>query len=80
MYVIPFSMGPVGGPISKYGVQLTDSRYVVASNRIMTRITPKVFDLIREDGGNFVKCLHSVGCPKPLESKLYTAGFRLNFV
>ena len=69
MYVIPFSMGPVGGPISKYGVQLTDSRYVVASNRIMTRITPQVFDLIQSGDGSFVKCLHSVGCPKPLQSE-----------
>ena len=67
MYVIPFSMGPVGGSISKNGVQLTDSKYVVASMRIMTRITPKVFDLIGE--GSYVKCLHSVGCPLPLESK-----------
>uniref|UniRef100_UPI000180C5F8 phosphoenolpyruvate carboxykinase, cytosolic [GTP] isoform X1 n=1 Tax=Ciona intestinalis TaxID=7719 RepID=UPI000180C5F8 len=68
MYVIPFSMGPVGGSISKYGVQLTDSRYVVASMRVMTRITPKVFDLIGED--TFVKCLHSVGCPLPLKAPL----------
>lgn len=70
MYVIPFSMGPVGGSISKYGIQLTDSRYAVASNRIMTRITPRVFDLIEKSGADFVKCLHSVGCPKPLQSKL----------
>ncbi|XP_076809533.1 phosphoenolpyruvate carboxykinase, cytosolic [GTP]-like isoform X1 [Clavelina lepadiformis] len=68
MYVIPFSMGPVGGTISKYGVQLTDSKYVVASTRIMTRITPRVFDLI--NNGDFVKCLHSVGCPKPLKREL----------
>ena len=68
MYVIPFSMGPVGGAISKNGVQLTDSKYVVASMRIMTRITPKVFDLISNE--SFVKCLHSVGCPLPLERKL----------
>uniref|UniRef100_H2YVS0 phosphoenolpyruvate carboxykinase (GTP) n=1 Tax=Ciona savignyi TaxID=51511 RepID=H2YVS0_CIOSA len=68
MYVIPFSMGPVGGSISKYGVQLTDSRYVVASTRVMTRITPKVFDLIGND--TFVKCLHSVGAPLPLKKPL----------
>jgi len=67
MYVIPFSMGPVGGTISKNGVQLTDSKYVVASMRIMTRITPSVFNLINND--NYVKCLHSVGCPKPLTRK-----------
>lgn len=69
MYVIPFSMGPVGGNISKYGVELTDSKYVVASMRIMTRISPKVFNLI-EKNNEFVKCLHSVGCPLPLESRL----------
>ena len=67
MFVIPFSMGPTGGSISKYGVQLTDSRYVVASMRVMTRISPKVFDLI-ECNQEFVKCLHSVGCPLPLKS------------
>jgi len=69
MYVIPFSMGPVGGNISKYGVELTDSKYVVASMRIMTRISPKVFNLI-EKNNEFVKCLHSVGCPLPLEREL----------
>lgn len=68
MYVIPFSMGPVGGTISKNGVQLTDSRYVVVSMRVMTRITPTVFDLI--GGGSYVKCLHSVGCPLPSKSKI----------
>jgi len=69
MFVIPFSMGPTGGSISKYGVQLTDSRYVVASMRVMTRISPKVFDLI-ECNQEFVKCLHSVGCPLPLKREL----------
>nr|CAB3264704.1 phosphoenolpyruvate carboxykinase, cytosolic [GTP] [Phallusia mammillata] len=68
MYVIPFSMGPVGGTISKNGIQLTDSRYVVVSMRVMTRITPTVFDLI--GGGNYVKCLHSVGCPLPTKKQL----------
>lgn len=69
MYVIPFSMGPVGGSISKYGVQLTDSKYVVASMRIMTRMTPSVFDYVN-GGETFVKCLHSVGAPLPLKSVL----------
>jgi len=69
MFVIPFSMGPTGGSISKYGVQLTDSRYVVASMRVMTRISPAVFDLI-DKNNEFVKCLHTVGCPLPLKREL----------
>lgn len=69
MYVLPFSMGPVGGTISKYGIQLTDSKYVCTSMRVMTRVTPKVLDHI-EGGDDFVKCLHSVGCPLPLEKEL----------
>ena len=63
MYVLPFSMGPVGSPMSQIGVQLTDSPYVVVSMRIMARIGLPVFSEIDKDEKRVVPCIHSVGRP-----------------
>jgi phosphoenolpyruvate carboxykinase (GTP) len=61
MYVVPFCMGPIGSPISQFGVQLTDSAYAAANMKIMTRMGTKALEALGD--GEFTRCLHSVGMP-----------------
>src|ERR1022692_530431 len=63
MYVLPYSMGPVGSPMSQIGVQLTDSPYVVVNMRIMARLGLPVFREIDKDFKRVVPCMHSLGAP-----------------
>jgi phosphoenolpyruvate carboxykinase (GTP) len=69
MYVLPFSMGPIGSPMSQIGVQLTDSPYVVVNMRIMARIGLPIYAEIDKDVKRVVPCMHSVGAPLPAGKK-----------
>ena len=73
MYVIPYSMGPIGSPLSKIGVQLTDFNYVMLSMVIMARVSDSIWKVLGDD--DFVQCVHSIGAPRPVKSTLRLISF-----
>ena len=68
LYIIPFSMGPIGSPIGKIGIQITDSAYAVANMRIMARVSPRVLEVLG-DSTDYVRCVHSVGQPDTVSAR-----------